>query len=61
MHGGSDKRLTGVDTCNCCICKVGQYLACHKALLCAFMCPDRPGAVILGLTLQEGFHCTAGR
>ena len=35
--GSNDERLTNVDTHNCYICKVAQYLASHEALLCAFM------------------------
>ena len=34
--GSNDKRLTDIDTCNCYICKVVQYLTSHEALLCAF-------------------------
>ena len=30
-----DERLTEIDTHNCYICKVAQYLASHEALLCA--------------------------
>ena len=33
--GSNDERLTDRDTRNCYICKVAQYFASHKALLCA--------------------------
>ena len=35
--GSNDKRLTDIDTCNCCTCKVAQYVASREALLRAFM------------------------
>ena len=36
IPGGSNDRLTDVDTHNCYICKVAQYLASHEGLLRAF-------------------------
>ena len=35
--GNNDERLTDVDTHDCYICKVAQYLASHEALLRPFM------------------------
>ena len=34
--GSNDERLTNIDTCNCYICKVAQYLTPHEAHLHAF-------------------------
>ena len=35
-RGSNNERLSDVDTRNCYICKVAQYLAFREALLCAF-------------------------
>ena len=30
--GSNDKRLTDIDTCNCCTCKVAQYVASREEM-----------------------------
>ena len=37
IPGGSNERLTNVDTHNCYICKVAQYLTSREAVLVVVM------------------------